>query len=374
MGMDMSRCLGDSAHCPFRWKEKQMEARAKFPSIGITSEADEPVAVACLSEFEIDRGPICLVLTRCTEIGVLKLINFPFVHSVDLSALTGDVELPSHCFAKFANIRDVRFPKGLRRIGARCFSCCGLVRVDLSGTRLHEIEEKGFEFCVSLCVLVVPDDLRQVGSGCWSRSGVPSGDLSTIRRWLCPCVRHLNEVASDQPSLARLTTVDISRTQIAVLPSSAFSCCPALRMVSFPRGLEEIGAYCFRRTALERVELRHCRFLRRLQQQSFATCALKDVTLPMGVREVEDGAFGVLDRGSGLGRWLGSDCGWMLKLDTGGGFSLRAAFGRAPLLESAILRVAMSLDVLPGAVDVSRLFSGCAGFGAVRARPLPAMC
>lgn len=198
----------------------------------------------------------------------LAVADYAFAHtrSSDVVMNDGLVRLGESAFAN-AHIRTAELPSSLTQMGVSCFSGSRLSQLTfLDGIMLEEIPENAFYSCTNLEYVIIPEKVKVIGG-----------------------------FAFGSTSLTTLTFADNSK--LDSIGSSSFEACP-LTSVEFPASVSVIGNGAFRNChALQSIVWESESNLYSVGQSAFEYCtALKRITMPDGLKEVGYHAF----FGSGL--------------------------------------------------------------------------
>ena len=158
-------------------------------------------------------------------------------------------------------LQSVIFEKGsnLKYIGFRAFQGNPLREIDLSTTKVTELEELTFGLCKNLSNVKLPKNLVSIKSGCFANC------KSLLHIQIPNTLRKLGETAF---SGSGLESIDLSKTDITEIPKSCFNYCENLKIVILPSKLEKI------------------------KRRGFGGCISLELTIiPDTLIEIEDGAF-----------------------------------------------------------------------------------
>ena len=159
------------------------------------------------------------------------------------------------------DITSIIFPDSLRVIGTRAFcGCSGLLRVDLSRTRVTVMHELAFRGCTALAEVLLPSTLVKLGEYAF---------------YLC----------------TMLASVDLSCTKLSAIEKDTFAYCTNLATIMFPATLTTIGNHAFLRcTTLTEFDL-PCK-LETIGAHAFFGCtSLAELRFPGSVITVGTSAF-----------------------------------------------------------------------------------
>jgi hypothetical protein len=165
---------------------------------------------------------------------------------------------------------DVRFPTSLMDLGSFAFSkCCELRSVDMSTTQLTRLGTRVFSACTALREVKLPSTLMELGEYSLAECGVMELDLggtkccsfSTGALFLCGRLRRLwlpvtMRLLGDQCLRgAGLEVLDLSETKIEAIGERAFCDCEGLRELLLPRALKSMGGKCLGGTGVQVLDL-----------------------------------------------------------------------------------------------------------------------
>jgi hypothetical protein len=103
---------------------------------------------------------------------------------------------------------NVTFPENLNILGSWSFKgCAGLLRVDLSQTKLTKIREGAFKNCRELVTVVLPKDIQILGDSCFYgvalREFTIPETVTSVEPWCFARARYLKEIRflGDAPTI-----------------------------------------------------------------------------------------------------------------------------------------------------------------------------
>lgn len=135
----------------------------------------------------------------------------------------GIYEIPDYAFLGCENLKSVKLPEGLKKIGFQAFSeCSGLETINFPSS-IEDIGSNSFTYCTMLNNLVFPDGLKHIGHNAFS---------------FCTSLERVKLPSS-----------------IEELESYAFSDCDSLREASLPANGNLLGELIFNCCqSLEKIE------------------------------------------------------------------------------------------------------------------------
>ncbi len=169
-------------------------------------------------------------------------------------------EIEEEAFYPCGSIRELRLPEGLKRVELNAFAGTGVTHVDVPEgvTRLL-----GFAHCEQLKSVALPDSVMELSfAGCKGLEAcdVPSGvtrldgtfnGCAALRRVSLP--EGLTEIGYRAfYSCGSLTSVSFPES-LETIGTDAFRYCRGIQEFRFPANVKEIGASCFYNCSLERV-------------------------------------------------------------------------------------------------------------------------
>ena len=191
------------------------------------------------------------IITRIT-------LNYHYVtvpESVSDEEYIPVVEIGNSAFVKKTEIYTVSLPKTVKKIGARAFAGCNQMHT-INLSEIEYIGASAFGGCKKLSNVTLPD-IKYIESGTFE---------------YCES----------------LATIHIPESVKEICPD-AFINCKALDTVTGCEGVEKIGAYAFKDTAVETVPF--CKGLKEIGSYAFHFSKINDVTLPEGFEKIGAHAF-----------------------------------------------------------------------------------
>lgn len=229
-------------------------------------------------------------------------------------------------FTQCNNLIDVSLPSTLKEIEPNVFyGCSKLTHINLN--EVTRLGEHAFSSCSSLQTIELSETLESIGNDCFWGSGLTSIEIpASVTTFGSEVFRRtplrsaiLSEGLTNIPAR---TFCDCSYLSSVQLPESLKSIgqdafggdCDALTNITLPSGLKEIGNSAFSSSGLENIIIPasvenigmrafwECTSLNSVEIQSeqltilaeamFQNChALKSVTLPESLREIDEGCF-----------------------------------------------------------------------------------
>lgn len=152
----------------------------------------------------------------------------------------------------------------------------------LSPLSAATVADYAFTGDLSVTALGLPDGTTAIGEGAYAGTGVKTADipqgLTKIGQYAFADCRSLIRAAIPEG--------------VTVIPKGLFRGCKSLREVELPSSLESIEADAFAATAIEDIDLSHCKKLRHIGDRCFASCdKLGKIYLPASVDSIGDAAL-----------------------------------------------------------------------------------
>lgn len=206
-----------------------------------------------------------------------------------------------------SSLKSMTLPSNLESIGERAFMGCTKLGVSITipgscktvrmeafreasitelnlSEGIETIENYAFQGCGQLTTVTFPSSIKSVGEKAFANCG----GVQTV---------HINSVKGAVfnnrvfESCGNLTTLTIAPNSITDIPNYMFYNCTALKNVSLPEGIKNIGVSSFSGCgALAEIELPNS--LLTLGEYAFYSCnALQSIVIPNKVRYVQTGTF-----------------------------------------------------------------------------------
>lgn len=266
-----------------RWKDYNIAARnGRRASVYIT----EPGTLA--TECRIQTGYLPAQITNLIVEGTLNDDDFAVMRSnmtscytIDLSKLK-NISLPSGALKEKGILLQLTLPEKLEEIGASAFEGCNVMHLTSLPSYLKKIGAKAFYNCSSMDNdLIFPSTLNNIGEqafwGCYGLKGV---DFSA-----CPDATFGSYTFYYNKNL----TNAILPAGLKNIPRDAFAM-SALREVTIPEGITEIEEEAFYRTS----QLKNVVFpqsLKSIGQKAFESSAIEAADLPSTLEIIDIDAF-----------------------------------------------------------------------------------
>ncbi|WP_288887628.1 leucine-rich repeat protein [uncultured Eubacterium sp.] len=267
-----------------------------------------------------------------THQAVVEMNNDPEVVVI----AEGTTEIAPNEYKERVNLKEVRLPKSLEKIGKRAFYGCQNLTVVVFGGNEKVIEDEAFANCRALRKIELPDSLEEIGYGAienfelggtialtnLKKLGARNFNISSSLKFeVGPnledigmssfnCVTKIN-VSSDNKKFklrdgllldrlgTRLLFCERDMTDMVLVPATvtkiddyAFYNCRKIKGVTIPDAVTEIPGYAFSGCeALTEVYLPGK--LEKIARFAFYRCkALTEINIPGTVKKIESYAFG----------------------------------------------------------------------------------
>lgn len=278
-----------------------------------------------------------IILPTSTE--VIKEREFAVIENLEKVVFPSSlVKIESSAFSGCTNLVELDFSQclKLKEIGESVFLNCGLKSIDLSRcTSLETIGESAFRGCKRLTNIVFPNpaSIQEIPEKmCYGLKALESVDLSkcTQLKRICECafactpnlkevllpdsievmekwamaesgnIKHINmppllkEMGYGVFAGSKIEAIDFSRVNLLKsIPEATFGQCGKLKSIILPSSLEEVGEYFFEgiNTVLKNIDFSKVSSLEVIPSQFLMCDSIKTITIPMGVKTIEDYAF-----------------------------------------------------------------------------------
>ena len=215
--------------------------------------------VTSIGSFAFKNSSIkTLDFPRTLQVLGVGCFEFSMVTEVDLSACSLKT-IASNAFFNCKNLTDVLFPATLEQIEEKAFvstqisdisfpaalisignssfmGCKNITTIDLTSTKVEILGVSAFGSCTELNTLFLPFTLKVIPPTLCVSSKITSV-------FLPPNVCNISYCSFS--SLALLTMVDMSQSNVTAIPGLSFSNCPRLRLIHLPDVLKVIEADAF---------------------------------------------------------------------------------------------------------------------------------
>lgn len=157
-----------------------------------------------------------------------------------------------------------------------------IISLHLFLSQAATVPDYAFTGDLSVTSITTADDITAIGEGAYAGSAIAYADIPAG-------VTDIGAYAfADCKSLTRVVIPE----GVTVVSKGMFRGCTSLRDVSLPSTIETIDADAFASTAVERIDLSHCKNLRSMGERCFAECdRLYEIHLADGISHIGDAAF-----------------------------------------------------------------------------------
>ena len=223
----------------------------------------------------IPNGAFCISQDGDRETGKLTLqrIRLPqHVKTIDYCAFAGCTNLTEVNLSELTE---------LENIGGRAFNSCGMSAVDLSHSRISNLDDLNFRRMPKLQTILLPATLTTLGNA-FQEVPVAKLDLSN-----CVNLKDVRDAFYNCKQLQRVVLPDNIQTL-----DGTFSECTALTTVNFPQRLRTLGNHVFFNTQITTADLQSLTSLTSIGGYTFSSCRqLQSVTLPSNLQSMGDAFF-----------------------------------------------------------------------------------
>ena len=183
---------------------------------------------------------------------------------LDLKLFKNLTEIGESAFADNEKLTKISFPPSITKIGRDAFIYCNIIDLDLSKTKLTEIEDWAFahnRHNKQLTTISLPPSITTIGVNAFYRCYIKDLNLSDniklteIRDWVFALNSKLQTI-SLPPSITKIgpyaffhcniETLDLSNTNLTEIGNSAFHSNKNLTTIFFPQSITTIGADAFK--------------------------------------------------------------------------------------------------------------------------------
>ena len=197
-------------------------------------------------------------------------------------------EIGNNMFYQATMLTEITIQGNVETIGNNAFySCSKLANIDIPAS-VVTIGNSAFSSTNVLENVNIADGswLTTLGSSAFKDSGLKSINLPDSLKEIGALAFNVGNYSGR----ARLTTIDLSNTQITVIPDNAFYGALALKSIQLPMGITSIGVSAFEgTTALETVELPET--LVSIGEKAFYNSGIEYITIPFSVETLGVSAF-----------------------------------------------------------------------------------
>ena len=185
------------------------------------------------------------------------------------------LDISASAFLNCSSLKEIKLKGSVKSIGDYAFyDCTSLEKVTLNDG-LEALGHNCFENCASLAEITIPKSVTEIFSNAFTASGLKSLKLEDSACTVYPYSFN---------NCAKLESVDLGAN--AVLKSSSFSYCTALKSVAIPGATETVEDDTFYSCqALETLII--CEGVTEIQEDAFNDCeAVRTVELPVSLKKI----------------------------------------------------------------------------------------
>ena len=210
----------------------------------------------------------------------------------DLFGTTGQYFLYWGTSDDMKNLKKISFPASIQEIPEKmCYGLKALESVDLSKcTQLKRICESAFACTPNLKEVLLSDSIEVMEKWALAESG-------NIKHINMPPL--LKEMGYGVFAGSKIEAIDFSRVNLLKsIPEATFGQCGKLKSIILPSSLEEVGEYFFEgvNTVLKNIDFSKVSSLEVIPSHFLMCDSIKSITIPVGVKTIEDDAFGDMDK------------------------------------------------------------------------------
>ncbi len=199
-------------------------------------------------EFQFFTGLSSLPEAMFKEWNLLASVTLP----PQIQQVSGEL------FMQCLSLASITLPERVTTIGASAFKgCSGLASVTILG-KITSIEDNAFEGCSSLTGFSIPDSVTGIGQYAFK-------DCSSV------------------------TSVSLPGS-VTTIPNGLFEGCSSLTSIVFPDGVTKIGHHAFEGCS-SLTSIVFPDGVTKIGVNAFKGCNLSEISLPLSVTSVNDGAF-----------------------------------------------------------------------------------
>ena len=203
----------------------------------------------------------------------------------DLFGTTGEYFIFCGKASDMKNLKHISFPASIQEVPEKmCFELEMLDSVDLSKcTQLKRICESAFACTPNLKEVLLPDSIEVMEKWAFAECG-------NIKHIDMPA--SLKEMGYGVFAGSEIESVDFSKvTRLSTIPDATFGQCNKLKDVILPSSLEEFGSEVFEGSKLKNFDFSKVSSLEVIPERFLSSNSIKTLTIPNGVKEIEDEAF-----------------------------------------------------------------------------------
>lgn len=228
-------------------------------------------------------------LSKCTQLKRICESAFACTPNLKEVLLPDSIEaMEKWAFGECGNIKHIDMPASLKEMGYGVFIGSEVENVDFSRvTNLILIPEATFAKCKKLKNVILPASLKEFGVQVFEESNIESVDFSRVTQLNTLPTLTFNECRY-------LKSINLPDC-IKVIDKGIFILCERLKTIIMPASLTEIGMGFFEGedTMLKTLDFSKVSSLEVIPEEFIVCDSIKTLTIPNGVKEIEDEAFSV---------------------------------------------------------------------------------
>lgn len=199
--------------------------------------------------------------------------------SVNLT-VTGAETIPSRAFEACNQLGKVTFGEGVKKIGDHAFVNNGYMTSAIMETDVTEISERAFFACNKLAEIKLGNKVTTIGVGAFNTTAIESVTLPD----------GVTEIGANVFGYcSNLKTVVLSN-KIETIPANAFYGTVSLKDITLPSGLKTIDDYAFQATRIETLVIPDS--VTGVGKEAFlSNTALKSITFGKGITKLDRNLF-----------------------------------------------------------------------------------
>ena len=237
-------------------------------------------------EIRMQTSLMPAAVTNLTVTGPLSDIDWLVIqrnlvscYDLNLSSVTNTV-IPAKAFEGNKHLLSLRLPSKLTAIGEATFQDCSNLASITIPESVTTIGKNAFNGCSHLELTSLPNQLEKIGDNAFTNcSGIQLTEL--------PALSQLGNEAFK--GCTRIFDIDLSRCNLAQIPSGCFIGCVKLRSVILPEALTTINASAFENTSLNFIDLPQA--VKTIGVGAFSGTSLISLNLPSGCISLAEDAF-----------------------------------------------------------------------------------
>lgn len=202
---------------------------------------------------------------------------------------TGLTHIGAYAFYNLSALAETNVSQldSLTSIGEYAFAGTSITSMDLSGTEITSVEEGTFWQCRTLANVELPTTVTAIGIGAFSATGLQSINFEALY--------NLSSIDRSAFESSKITTADLSNTDLTTIADGAFHYNDSLTSVTIPPSVTTISGQSFNQCgALTSLIIPKGSSLTSIGESAFSATGLTSVDLSgaAGLTTLGDNAFG----------------------------------------------------------------------------------